>query len=321
MCPVPADGVHHHSAFGGVLCSGIPFPELPHAVECAAPHWTFAVVDRLEPALDAREVGREALPGDASVRLLRHRAGARVEYSDTGAFDVDAKGRDIRWERRDGVSDEAVRTDLISRVLAAALHVAHVPVLHGSGVVADGRAITFLAPKLHGKSTLATAMVRAGALLLSDDALAVDAGAPPMVRPGVHSVRLWDDVAERLAPAADRTALGTKRLLRDLPPEQLAHAPAPLEAIYLLAPSAADTFETVSRERIAPVPAALAILRQAKLGELVGGAEAPAMLEWAVAIARTVPVYVLRVARDLDRVSSAAERILDWHAGRTVAAR
>ena len=314
MIELPAPGPHLHSAFGGVLRSAIALPELPRAAAGASPDWTFEVVDRLAPVRDARECGRERLADGVHVRLVRHALGARVEYDDTGTFDVDAGGRAIRWERRDGVPEEAVRTDLISRVLATALHVAGTPVLHGSGVVADGRALAFLAPKLHGKSTLATALVRAGALLLSDDALPVEPGSPPRARPGVHSVRLWNDAAERLAPGADHMTLGTKRLLRDLPPASLARASAPLAAIYLLAPAPAGATEPVTRDRIATVPAALALVRQAKLGELLAGSEAPAMLERAVAIASAVPVYALRVARDLGRVGAAAERILDWHA-------
>jgi hypothetical protein len=315
MPDAPAPGPHFHSAFGGVLRSAIALPELPRA-DAAGPRadWTFDVVERLEPARDARECGREQLAEGVSVTLVRHALGARVSYDDTGTFDVDAGGRAIRWERRDGVSDEAVRTDLISRVLATALHVAGMPVLHGSGVVAEGRALAFLAPKLHGKSTLATALVRAGALLLSDDALPVEAGAPPRARPGIHSVRLWNDAAARLAPDADHMALGTKRLLRELPSGSLARSAAPLAAIYLLAPAPAGATEPVTRHRIATVPAALAIVRHAKLGELLAGSEAPSMLERAAAIAGAVPVYALRVARDLDRVGAAAERILDWHA-------
>lgn len=320
MPHAPAPGPHLHSAFGGVLRSAIALPELPRADPAGPrPDWTFDVVERLEPVCEPRECGREPLAADASVRLVRHALGARVVYDDTGTFDVDAGGRAIRWERRDGVSEEAVRTDLISRVLATALHVAGVTVLHGSGVVADGRALAFLAPKLHGKSTIATALVRAGAALLSDDALPVEAGTPPRARPGVHSVRLWNDTAARLAPDAEHMALGTKRLLRDLPPRSLARSAAPLAAIYLLAPAPAGATEPVARDRMATVPAALAIVRHAKLGELLAGSEAPSMLERAVAIAGAVPVYVLRVARDLDRVGAAAERILDWHASGTAA--
>ena len=45
--------------------------------------------------------------------------------------------------------------------------------LHASAVAVDGAAIGFMAPKFHGKSTLAAAMTYVGAHLVSDDALAI----------------------------------------------------------------------------------------------------------------------------------------------------
>jgi hypothetical protein len=49
-------------------------------------------------------------------------------------------------------------------------------VLHASGVVLDGRALLIAGPPGAGKSSLAAALVRAGAQLLSDDSVALELG-------------------------------------------------------------------------------------------------------------------------------------------------
>ena len=313
------DSLAHYHVFGGRLASALPFPELAPAPDApeARPDWTLTLVDRLPAPVGARDAGRDLLQDGVTVRLVRHAAGVRLEYDDTGAFDIRDGGRTIRWERRAGVALEAVRTDFLSRVLALALHEGGVACLHGSAVALGRGAVVFLAPKFHGKSTLATALTRAGGRLLTDDAVAVEPalpGQPPSVRPGVHSVRLWTDSVARVAPetAWIPSTLG-KQLLRHLPADRRAEAPVPLAAVHLLVPDAADAPEAVRRERLPAVPAAIAIVRQAKLGALLGGAEAAALFDRAAAIAAAVPVYTLRVARDYGRLDDVVAQLLAWY--------
>ena len=214
-----------------------------------------------------------------------------------------------------------VRLHVIGRVLATALHAAGLFCLHGSGVVVEGGAIGFLAPRFWGKSTLAMALARAGAGLLSDDTLAVHPDDVPVkLWPGVHSVRLWGDSAERIAgddPAEGASPFEVKRTFTRLPEHLLAREPVPVSAIYLLAPNL-GTGPVAQRESLAPVPAAAALVGHAKIGALLGRSEAPVVLDRAVRIASRVPVYRLDLARDFARLSAVVMQLTEWHRGATV---
>ena len=311
-----------YQVFGMTLLSDIAFPELRPAVADAAGAWRFVVTDATEPRLALARCGEERLPGDVAVRLGVEGTRHRIAYDDTGTFDVDAEQRRITWYARPHVREDAVRIDVLSRVLAVALHAQGHFCLHASAVQVDGRAIGFLAPKGTGKSTLAVALARAGAPLIADDALAVRAGAPAHVLPGVRSVRLWNDSLRRLSLVAGGDAVATgaieqqvqKHLLCALDERLLADAPAPLDALYLLRP-APPTAASAARVRVAPMHAAVLLAAQAKLGALAGGAIAGTVLSHAAAVAREVPVYALSIARDLARLDEAAHSIITWHGG------
>jgi hypothetical protein len=89
----------------------------------------------------------------------------------------------------------------------------------------------------------------------------------------------------------------------------------PLVAIYLLGLAEPDVLdgEPARRTRLADVPSALALVRHAALGELLGGTEAPVLFERAVVLARTVPVYRFERVGGLDRVNDVVDRLLEWH--------
>jgi hypothetical protein len=64
-------------------------------------------------------------------------------------------------------------------------------VLHAAAVEADGRAIVFCGPSLHGKSTLARALGEAGCRLLGEDGIAIELSAEgPRAHPGARGVRM-----------------------------------------------------------------------------------------------------------------------------------
>jgi hypothetical protein len=177
--------------------------------------------------------------------------------------------------------------------------------------------VAFLAPKFHGKSTLALALTAVGARLLTDDLVAIDPGPPPVVRPGVHSVRVMEDIAKRLGPRFSEATLnlGFKTTVTNLPRRHLAWEAAPLAAIYL--PVAVPELEddlSVSRVALAPVRAAASLAHEKKLTDgLIGLADAGSMLEWIAGVTASVPVYRLAVLRDLERLPDVVREILSWH--------
>jgi hypothetical protein len=311
--------MYDHTAFGGHLRSSLAFPELrPHTG--VAPDWTLTVGDPEPRPADARLLGRQRYANDVEVRLLQCADGLRVETSDIGDFDVRQGGRSLVWRAVPGAREDLARFDVLGRVLPLALHLQGALALHGSSVVfPGGDGVAFLAPKGHGKSTLALALAQRGARLLSDD-VTVAEPAPDgrhRLRPGVHAVRLWDDSARRLDAwrYGEPGAIGQKLVVQALPELLCADAPAPLRAIYLLHAAGEHDVVAAHRQPVAAVAATLQLVRQSMTGVLLGGPEATRVLERAAAVARATPVFDLAIARGYERLDEVAAAVAAWHGG------
>jgi hypothetical protein len=300
--------------FGGILRSEIPFPELRPSVG-GQPTWSFHQSTEAPPP-DAEELlGEVAFDATCKLRVSKTPRGLRFAYTDTGVFDVLKGGRELIWFPAPDANVDLALIDVVGRVMAGALHLSGLLCLHGSAVALRHGGIAFLAPKHYGKSTLALAMTRGGAKLLTDDTLPVELGHPIRLWPGVHSVRLWTDSAQRLAPDRVSTAreYGGKHVLDQLSEDKLADHVAPLSTVYILSPPPPIPSGPAARSRLADVPAAMALVQHTKIGALLGKSEAPALLERAVAVAREVPVYSLEYPRDFAHVDKVVQQLLEWH--------
>jgi hypothetical protein len=228
-------------------------------------------------------------------------------------FDVRPRDREIVWYPGPLPTEAAVRADVLGRVMALAAHADGHLTLHASAVSVAGRAVAVVGPKHAGKSTLALALVRKGARLLTDDTLVVRLeGGAAWAAPGVQRVRVWEDSARALGLFV--SSRGETKPMATLAPNERETAPLPLAACYLLAPSVEP-----SRERLSPVHAALACVRFSKLGALGGGAIGAAVLDRAGRLTKRVPVFVAAVRPDLTRLDSIAERVMAWHGSTCVA--
>ena len=306
--------LHHYRLFGGVLASDVDIPELER-VPPTSPAWSLRSVAGSPADEHGEELGSDVVTGDVRVRLFRQSAGFRLLFDDTGCFDISATGDRITWTHPAGVSLRDARADLTSRVLAAALHAAGTICLHGSAVVADGQAFGFLAPKFHGKSTLALALVQSGAKLLTDDTLPVVPGSPPLACPGLHATRLWADSAARVGiGSAHESKEGEKMLFSSLPDEHVTHDSSPLSALYLLAPTReGQEGAAVWRTPMSPIESTLSLIGHAKLAPLLTKSEAPVLFRAAAGLTAKVPVYRLNVVRDLERLPEVIDTIRGWH--------
>jgi hypothetical protein len=303
-----------YRVFGGVLDAPFAFPELRGADESLPVDWTLRLTDSVSAAERSMRLGREALADGIFGELYRDAAGLRMVYDDSGAFRVRDHGANIDWHPREGCDMELARVDILGRVLSLALHEAGMMTLHGSGVSLPAGAVGFLAAKGSGKSTLAMTLVLRGAQLMTDDTFAV-APSTLMARPGVHSVRLWDDSAERFAAMGEsRRGLSDKNTFDVLPNDSLQDAPCPLAALYELIPiPAAPNEPPVQREQLDAPAATIALMRHSKLGALLGGSEAMEVFDRCASIASRAPVYTLRVSRDMGAIASVAATIAGWH--------
>ncbi len=287
--------------FGGLLEAPFPFPELRTADGDDPADWTLRVDEGDPPELATTSVGRDELVPGVDATLVRTPLGLRLSFDDTGTFDVNDGGATLTWYPVAGTDRELVRVDILGRVLAVAVHERGLLSLHGSGVSLGGKGIGFLAPKGSGKSTLALTLASHGARLLTDDTLPVDPQ-HATAYPGVHSVRLWTDAAERFAALGEwRTGLSDKRTFDLLPDSLVQHEAVPLGALYELVPvehPEGEAGELVRRTPLAAARGAVTLMSHSKLGPLMGGAESMHIFDRCATIAATIPIYRLEVARE-----------------------
>ncbi len=303
-----------YEVFGGTLRSELQITELP-ASQARTPDWTLRVIDATEKSPAGEPLGIDTVYGETRVRGFRRADGFGLVFDDTGRFDVSADGSVITWHRPAEVVLESAQADITSRVLALALHAGGVFTLHASAVSIAGAGVAFLAPKLHGKSTLCSALVLAGARALSDDTVPVRPGETPRLSPGLPRLRLWTDTAARLFGVdRDESSAIRKQQMDRLDAEHVETRTVPFRAAYVLNPVAElPDGLAVSRDKLDSVSATISLVMHAKLGPVLTGAESPVILSRAAEIARTVPVYALHVVRDLDRLAEVAQLLVAWH--------
>jgi hypothetical protein len=311
-----------YCVFGGVLDSEVAFDGLPVAAVAGQATWRFRVASASSALESTVLVGREEVSAELTTTLSRAADSTVVlHYSayGLGEFRISPDGREIVWVPGAEPWLEALRWVLFGRVMATALYVGGVLCLHGSAVCLNGEGICFLAPKHHGKSTLAAAMVAAGAQLATDDVLPIDVGPPIRLRPGVPVLRLRSDSerAVSLAGAGQtRVPADVGKARIDLSAEgDLVSTPQALSAIYILAPGREEPEPTraAMRTRLATAPALSMVMRHASLAPLLSPGEARPLFASAVAIVSNVPVYMLRSIRSLPRLPEVVAELQAWH--------
>jgi hypothetical protein len=302
-----------YEAYGGVLRAPLALPSLPRVASGPDPHWTIQRVDAEdpEPPLD-KALGAVEVEQGVTLRAFRRTAGFALRFEDTGTFEIPGDGALIRWIPGPDPDSAKLVQDIVGRVVPVALHLDGAFALHGSAVAIDGEGIAFVAPKGYGKSTLARALLDRGALLCTDDVVVVRGGARAMLHPGVQALRLDGDSRDRFGePGAPDTDAAVKRVVHP-GPDRIQRDPVPLAAVYLLAPASGAGPEPVRRRASGPA-ATIALLRESKLGPLLGGTESEAMLGSAAHVAERVPVWQLEYSRSWTSLDVLAGRIVAWH--------
>ena len=253
--------------------------------------------------------GQLAWPNAVTVTLARGLDGDEIAVSDTGRFTLHRDSDTITHHAPPDCDRAAVALDLIGLVLPFALHRDGAWCVHASAVQVGDGVIAFVASRGTGKSTLAAACVQAGCALVADDVVVMRAhGASVTVTPSGVPVRLHERTARRLgADAGTIDEWGKVRIAGEL-----ATRDAPLTAIYILNAVLPDA--AVERALRAARSAALSLLVNGKITELLGASGAGEALARCAAIAAAVPVYDLAVPRDLARVGAVTDALRAWHA-------
>jgi hypothetical protein len=309
--------MHEYSVYGGRLCSELELPDLRPASSGSGPQWTLRVAKTgLAPGV-INPRGELVLAPDLVVRLGDTATGIRLDFPPAGTYELSRDGTKITWYPAPGASLEAARSLLLGQVFALALHGAGLLCLHGSAIAVAGQGIALLAPKLHGKSTLALALTAAGARLITDDLVAVELDSGPRLRPGVQSVRLLSDALDKIGTLCTGTKIleGGKATVTDFPSSMLVHRAVPFTAAYLMQPvRELPGAPAARRQRLSPREAVIALAHRTKLPDpLVGYQTAGVDLQRAATVALQVPVFHLEFAGGFSRLHEIVTQILDWH--------
>jgi hypothetical protein len=220
--------IFHYRVFGLHLGSEMACPELLPGDESAEPDILIrrgVVPEELEEPVDSGARWQTA-PGMYLLNLPRV---ARYLVRD---------GQEIVVQAREGVSEDRVRTFLLSACLSILLHQRKLFAIHCSGVQTPHGAVLFSGNSGMGKSSLVGAFLERGYRILADDMLALkfDEQDRVIALPGFPQVKLWADVARALG----RSTEGLRRVLpeyeRFIAPEadRFSSEPLPLHAIYFL---------------------------------------------------------------------------------------
>jgi hypothetical protein len=308
--------MYQYSVFGGRFVSEMELPDLRPDSSGGKPSWTLRVAKTGSPAMATKPQGELELAPGLIVRLAETATGLRLDFAPIGTYELSRDCREITWYPAPAAPPEVARMLLLGQVFAQVLHGAGLLCLHGSAVAVAGRGIAFLAPKFHGKSTLALALTAAGGRLITDDLVAVETGTRPKLRPGVQSVRLLKDALQRVGALCIGTRIveGGKGTVTDFPNSMVVNKAVPFAAAYLLEPVRVPAGPAARRDRLPLREAAIALAHRTKLPDpLVGFQTAGRDLQRATAVALHVPVFRLQLAGDFDRLPDVAAQILTWH--------
>jgi hypothetical protein len=189
-----------HRLFGITLAGGFPFTTRLETGQGTA-DLTVSLLDRSPvPGRWKREdpVYRSTLrdsDGESLARLYRLEGCEALCFSQVADF----------YLRPDSIACHPVAQEhphlveirLLGTVLAYWLERQGLPTLHASAVQAGSRAVALLGRQGGGKSSLAAALMREGASLLTDDVLPVEERDGVFLgRPGYPQMRMWPDQAD-----------------------------------------------------------------------------------------------------------------------------
>jgi hypothetical protein len=213
-----------------------------------------------------------------------------LRYTGVCEVTLDRESKTITVHRSPEADPELIPVFLEGSVLAHALTAEGRLVLHSSAVEVDGRALAIAGPSGAGKSTLAALLCGAGARMVADDALRVDAtDSGPMCFPGSRGLRLRPAAASlggRIEGAAVRaTADGRTAVV----PASSADAPLKLEAV--LVPNPSRQARSLEVRRLGAMEGLQELLRHPRLTLWRASEPIGRLFELTADVAEGLPLY------------------------------
>jgi hypothetical protein len=300
---------------GRDVVSDFPFNDLPGAgVDGAA----MSVMEGRETFPEPGALVREMVMDHATnavIRVFEGPSGIHYSADNVGCFWIEPTGTRVWYRAAAGARPADIEHLLIGPVIGLALQLQGHVLLHASAVVVDGAAVAFAAPHGSGKSTLAASFVRAGHPLLTDDVLPLaehEGGVRAM-----HSVarmKLWDDSLAALGEDHHHydhavSWLEKRRVRVGESWGEVAPGDLPLSAVYLLAPHQ-DSRAAIEFRDLTPVQAALQLVGNMYMAELLSGERAVRALDVAARMAPAVRIKRVSYRRSYDNLQELRASIL-----------
>ncbi len=291
-----------YSAYGLHLRSELPLPNFLPGNDA------FHVTVRL-----GRIPGMVEEETDTVLISNRNEGGILLSVKNLGGFLVRG-GEEVIIQPALGAEEPLLCQFVSGPVLGILLSQRGVPVFHASSVALPEGAAIFLAPKGHGKSTLAAAFHLRGHPLIADDITALQYQEGGVrVFPGVPQLKLWPKSIQKLPRLPDQfsqiSADLEKRFL--IMPESFVREPQALRVVYVLGIGQAL--------QILPLSPKEALRRVAPhwygatfKGKLLRPLGLDRAFQECSTLVQKAPVYLLERPASLERLNDTCQAV-EWH--------
>ena len=233
-----------------------------------------------------------------------------IFYSAPGVANfIVRNGRELIVDPCPDVDKRKLRHVLFGEVLALLLHQRGLLVLHATSLAIHGKATILLGTRGAGKSTLALALCRLGATVISDDitVIQVNNGGTLSVLPGISQLGLWPDAVracgydpERLPNVFNGTDKRVMSMTKTSPNVSLAP-----KRIYKIEETMA-----VDVERLRPQEAFRVLVGNTYWFGLVQALNPETHFAQSAAVAAQTEAFRLGRPRTLDLVNEVAQHII-----------
>ncbi|GAE35941.1 aldolase [Halalkalibacter akibai] len=185
-----------YKAFGLIVDSEIFLPELVKAHrETVIPHVVIKKSDLQQVWLEQGEENKYFVINHTSILF----------HMPEVAIFLIRNGNEILISPMEGAHEDHIRLYTLGTCMGAILMQRRILPLHGSAIVIDGEAYAIVGESGAGKSTLASAFLKRGYQLLSDDVIPVTINqeGQPVVTPAYPQQKLWMESLHEFGMTAD----------------------------------------------------------------------------------------------------------------------
>jgi energy-coupling factor transporter ATP-binding protein EcfA2 len=229
---------NHFKAFGFNVLSDIYLPELPQTYFDGDISDIF--IEKSDLTLLWEELARENQYFVVNEDIIMFRIPKNAIY-------MIKKGKEIYYSPMDHAHEDQMRLYLLGTCMGALLMQRKILPLHGSAIEINGKAYAIVGESGAGKSTLASAFLKLGYQLISDDVIPVTLNEKsiPMVTPAYPQQKLWLESLNQFGMESENFRPIFERETKFAVPvsNQFASKPLPLAGVVELVKTENDEIE------------------------------------------------------------------------------